>query len=271
MKFEQILEEFDFQLNLIQENNPDVIERANKTIALCTGVLTIFRKEIVKNGFKDVEAEIFFFKYIKQFPLISLVYSTEVRSFELQFPKGNPKSQHKNIESKIKKINEFFNCNRDFSQYVKYENFHFDMQYYTRENLGLNQISYAMSYFQDPEFSSARDLLLAKLKAYEMFILYLQNRMNVPASSSTILPKLQWTASKAALTELIYALFLSGSINNGSAEIKEIAIFFERNLSVDLGNYYHTSIEIGSRKGSKTKFLDRLRIFLLGYFDDSDG
>lgn len=271
MIFEALLEEFKMELNLIQENNPDVIDRANKTIALCTDVLTTFRKEIVRNGFKDADAEIFFFKYIKQFPLVPLIYSTEIRSFELQFPKGNPKSQQKNIENKIKKINEFFNCNRDFSQYVKYENSHFDHQYYTREYLGLNHISYSMAYFQDPEFSSARDLLLAKLRANEQFLLYLQNRMNAPAIADIVYPKLKWTESKAALTELIYALFLSGSINNGTADIKKIATFFERFLNVDLGNYYHISIEIGTRKGSKTKFLDKLRIFLLGYFNDSDG
>lgn len=82
--------------------------------------------------------------------------------------------------------------------------------------------------------------------------------------------KLFWTGNKTELIELIYALHSSGAINSGTADIKEMASLFEQVFNVDLGNYYHTFIEIRARKGSKTKFLDRLQETLLKRFEESD-
>lgn len=72
-------------------------------------------------------------------------------------------------------------------------------------------------------------------------------------------PKLKWTASKALLMELIYALFLVGCFNDGKAELQEIVRFFSDALGIDLSN--HTSIiqNIKSRKINKTVFIDKLR------------
>lgn len=67
-----------------------------------------------------------------------------------------------------------------------------------------------------------------------------------------------WTAIKTELIELIYALHSSNSINNGTVDIKELAAHFEHFYNVDLGNYYHTFIEIRSRKTGTTKFLKKL-------------
>lgn len=156
MKFVALLEDFKFELNKIQLNTPDKIERTNRSIALCTRVLTKLRKEISKNKFNDINEEIVFFKHTKQVPLIPLIYNTEIRSFELQFPKGNPKCQRKYINRKINKINRFYQSNIDFNQYVSFDLSHFDLQYFTREYLGSFHISYSSYYFQDLEFSTAR-------------------------------------------------------------------------------------------------------------------
>ena len=81
---------------------------------------------------------------------------------------------------------------------------------------------------------------------------------------------LQWTSSKTALTELIYALHHSRSINNGNADIKEIAIMFQKVLHFDIGDYYKTFSEIKSRKISRTKFLDDLSSGLLSHIKNSE-
>jgi len=82
--------------------------------------------------------------------------------------------------------------------------------------------------------------------------------------------KLFWTGSKTDLIELIYALHNCGAINSGTADIKEMALVFEQMFNIDLGNYYHTFIEIRARKNSKTKFLDRLIDVLTKRFEESD-
>jgi|SRR5690606_35931268 len=114
--------------------------------------------------------------------------------------------------------------------------------------------------------------------AYDMLIVHLQQEIekleNPNDNQKTDLmkhsSKLFWTGSKTELIELIYALHSSGAINSGTADIKEMALLFEQVFSIDLGNYYHTFIEIRARKGSKTKFLDRLQETLLNRFEESD-
>jgi hypothetical protein len=102
--------------------------------------------------------------------------------------------------------------------------------------------------------------------AYDMLIVYLRKEVddlnnNMEPTKSTPMEKpskLFWTGSKTDLIELLYALHTSKSINGGTVDIKEMASHFEYFYNVDLGNYYHTFIDIRSRKSSRTRFLDRL-------------
>jgi hypothetical protein len=71
--------------------------------------------------------------------------------------------------------------------------------------------------------------------------------------------KLFWTAHKVDLIELIYALYSSGAINRGAANINDIAGSFEMLLGTDLGDFYGTYSEIRARKIRRTKFMDKLR------------
>jgi hypothetical protein len=120
-------------------------------------------------------------------------------------------------------------------------------------------------------------MLLGKLRAYNLFIVYLQNRLidkkkslNLDINTPNIDINLQWTSSKTALTELIYALHHSRSINNGNSDIKEIAIMFQKVLHFDIGDYYKTFSEIKSRKISRTKFLDELSSVLLSQMNNNE-
>ena len=81
---------------------------------------------------------------------------------------------------------------------------------------------------------------------------------------------LQWTSSKSALTELIYALHYNQVINNGNADIKEIALAFQQILHFDMGDFYKIFSEIKSRKNSRTKFLDDLSSGLQSHMDTTE-
>jgi hypothetical protein len=59
---------------------------------------------------------------------------------------------------------------------------------------------------------------------------------------------LNWTGSKAALVELIYALQAQGVLDHGHADIKQISRAFSRMFNVDLGDFYHTYLELRNRK-----------------------
>lgn len=277
LEFNEISNEFLSELESFQVKHKNVIELTENSITLCRNILNDFRRKIIDYNFKTINEEIDFFKHIKQIPLVPLIYYSEVRSFEIQFPKGNLNSQKKYTKRKINKINRFFLYNMDFVRYVESNSTYFDRQYFAREYLNSHIITYSKFYFQDPEFSTARDMLFGKVKAYQKFIDYLQNRftLNDKTKNDKVdeffqMSTLKWTASKSALTELVYALHSNRAINNGNVDIKEIATTLQHIFHFDLGDFYKTFSEIKSRKISRTKFLDELSLALLSQMDKTE-
>mgnify|MGYP000703370779 CR=1 FL=1 len=82
--------------------------------------------------------------------------------------------------------------------------------------------------------------------------------------------KLTWTGSKVALIELIYALHTEGVFNNGAADLKDIAEYFEHTFEIDLGQYRRVFLEIRARKNDRTKFLTTLNDSLQKRMENSD-
>ena len=123
-------------------------------------------------------------------------------------------------------------------------------------------------YYQFPEFSTAQDMLWAKVKAMERLLHYIrQSLKRLKVEDTDIFEEnknrvIVWTGPKTALTELIYALFSNGAINNGAADINLITESFEDFFNIKLDNIYKTYSEIKARKSSKTKFLEELTLNL---------
>ena len=265
---------YEVELEKIKQRSTPIIDTSRQIIILSRNTLNEFKKAIIKTNFVSLSKEVEFFKYQKQVSLIQLIYYTEIRSFELQFPKSDIQDQEKFLKKKLRKLNRFYLYNIDFNQYVEANLFHFDKQYFTRSHLDNFSITSSKFYFQDPDFSTPRDMLLGKLRAYKLFIEYLKNKLQLISNkkSSTIVdnPNLKWTSTKSALTELIYALYYNRVINNGNIEIKEIATALQDVLHFDLGDFYKIFSEIKSRKISRTKFLDDLSNGLELQMDNSE-
>ncbi|WP_299225695.1 RteC domain-containing protein [uncultured Psychroserpens sp.] len=262
------------ELEKIEQSSLSILDTSRQIIILSRNTLNDFKKAIIKTDFVSVPKEVEFFKHQKQTSLIQLIYYTEIRSFELQFPKSNVQDQEKALKKKLRKLNRFYLYNIDFNQYVEAKLHHFDKQYYTRGHLDRFSISSSKFYFQDPDFSTPRDMLLGKIKAYKLFMNYLKLRLdkikNRNSTNYVNNTNLKWTSSKSALTELIYALYYNRVINNGNVDIKEIAIALQKVLQFDLGDFYKIFSEIKSRKISRTKFLDDLSNGLLLQMDSAE-
>jgi len=129
-------------------------------------------------------------------------------------------------------------------------------------------------YFQsDHNFSTSHDYKVAKIIANDLIQVYIEDQLNNKdqESKSTAPKKLNWTGSKVALIELIYALHYQGVFDNGNSDIRLIAKYFEFAFNVDLGNFYQTYLELRNRKMNRTKFLDALREVLIRRMDEQDG
>lgn len=79
-----------------------------------------------------------------------------------------------------------------------------------------------------------------------------------------------WTGSKVALIELMYALHTEGVFNNGAADLKDIADYFEHTFDINLGQYRRVFLEIRARKSEKSKFITTLNEALLKRIEKSD-
>ena len=131
---------------------------------------------------------------------------------------------------------------------------------------------------KDPLFSTCYDHKVAKMLAYDMLEIYLQQRLQnlerleVIETSRASLPNnpFRWTGTKIAAIELGYAIYAAGVLNNGNADIKEIMTYLEASFKIDLGDYYRTYLTMRERKKDKTSFLTSLINKLLHKMDEDD-
>jgi len=80
----------------------------------------------------------------------------------------------------------------------------------------------------------------------------------------------EWTDNKADLIELIYAISLVHSVEHGKVSIKAIKEGFEFIFGIDLGNIHDRIEDIACRKGSRTRYLEKLVACLNKFLDNLD-
>lgn len=69
---------------------------------------------------------------------------------------------------------------------------------------------------------------------------------------------------------MIYALQSYAVFDMGKTDIKAIATYFENVFEIDLGDFYHTYLEIRNRKINRTKFLDSLKDAIIRQMNEQD-
>lgn len=265
------------ELKEIKLHSKNILEQSYRSIEVCRNLLSTLKREVIAKGFDSIEAEIVFFKKIKQVPLVQLIYFSEIHSFEIQFPKADKNSQLKFIKKKISKLNRFFLYNLDFGQYVNSGATHFDKGYYTRDYLGSFPITTSKFYFQDPDFCTPRDMLLGKFKASNTLVIYLDERMsnlknnlNVKEVKQRATEKIHWPFTNSDWVELVYALWYNGLRNQNGLSIMKVSQKLQEIFDYTPRDIYKTHQDIKGRKNSRTLFLDQLATSLLAEMDKSE-
>lgn len=125
-------------------------------------------------------------------------------------------------------------------------------------------------FLSDLTFSTTHDYKVAKIIANDLIQLYIEDQLynKTREYNPMISKKLNWTGSKVAMIELIYSLHYQGIFDNGNADIRIIAKYFENAFDINLGNFYQTYLELKNRKMNPTKFLDMLRETLIKKMDE---
>lgn len=278
MKYQELISEFETHLDVLESRTEDVLYKAENGITKTEKCIKLLRQKVLEMGFNSTEEEICFFKHIKPQVFSRLIYYVRLFNIESKRPRSGPKFQIKYLNNHIDKLQVFFNDNLEFYHYYRRGATTLDEEYFIRGKSDLRLPTESYHFFIDEQFSTCQDTTVATIMAYDMLIVYLQQEIEKLQTSTDVYnnpmkqssSKLFWTGSKTELTELIYALHSSGAINSGTADIKELASTFEQLFNIQLGNYYHTFIEIRARKSSKTKFLDKLADSINRRLEESD-
>lgn len=259
----QLQESLKGQLETIGLENPDVITKTSKCLGSVRSVINQLKDFVCRYEFKSKEEEIRFFREIKPLFISQYYYYEKVLSIRMDVPFSGSDSLKAYYFTELDSLHQFVKVNREFYKYCLSNATYFDEKYFTRSEYSSNDPG------MDTRFSTGYDNRLGKIIAWQMVKEFLDDLIQKTDSQSQGLQSpLNWTGTKSALIELIYALQSVDAVNHGKADIKQIAGSFETLFNVSLGNYYRQFQEIRLRKGGKTNFLDDMREKLAQRLDD---
>src|SRR5690554_6259179 len=239
-------------------------------------MLGSIKAKVSQDNFVDEQQEIDFFKNIKPQVLGKLIYYNKVFRIETTCPVSNGRLHQNYFENQLKVLKSEYKesiSNEDFYRYYRAGRSDRDHKYFR-----LGQINYhdglKSGVFEiDLSFSTYYDNKVAHIIANELLYTYLLTKINPDENPDAILingdvnKDISWTNSQNALIELIYALYASNSVAHGKIGIRKLALIFRILFRTPLNDIHHAFHRMKTRSGSRTAFLDQLKISLEEYMD----
>lgn len=273
---DDILTEIKRYEKKVSEETTNLIEESYKISAYLRELLFEIKNKILKDGFKDDFEEINFFKNIKPQILGKLIYYNKVFRIETSCPVNDGKMYFAFFSNELEELKQEYKehiCNSDFYRYYRSGRTDKDNEFFMLGKInyhnGLNSFVFEI----DTSFSTYYDYKIARIIANELLYAYLLAKTNPDQNSNSILQNPEsvkdifWTDSKNALIELIYALYVSGAISHGKIGIRKISLAFHILFRTPLGDIHHAFHRMKERTGSRTVFLDKLKVALEEYMD----
>ena len=272
-----LLNQLNEQLNFVDLEIDNQIKKCEQAITIILKSINELKKTTTKTNFKTQSEEIQFFKEIKPQFTSKLIYFNRVYKIEMKKPNGGNRILKKYYNNELLKLKAFFDNELEFYQYYRSGSTYLDYKYFLRGKFDI-KLALDSYYFEtDSSFATSHDFKVATILANDLIQLYIENQLlmldnqeNTEKSQRKPNVKMTWTGSKVALVELLYALHTEGLFNNGAAELKEIAEYFEHIFEIDLGQYRRVFLEIRARKNDRTKFLTTLNESLQKRMENSD-
>lgn len=254
-----LLSDFDSEITQIKRKNSDSIIILNLTVDWLESKIEEMHRELKRYKFNTPHEEIQFFKELKPQLISKLIFYNKALELETNMPTYK-KMKIKFFQKELEYIYQYTMKNKEFTEYYRSKASHKDNDYFIRNNSKRgNKDCYLINY--DKKVCTSHDYKVATTIANDLLSEYLEDKIETVKYKTSLHPKsnLSWTASKVDLVELIYALQQSGSINGGSADVKEIAVNFGRILNIDIDEgIYRSYQDIKARKTVRTKFLNTI-------------
>ncbi|AZA97600.1 RteC domain-containing protein [Chryseobacterium shandongense] len=272
----KILSQIHYQEDKLSSQMMPTANEAYQMTLFLKELLCAIKIKVLQAGFKDEQQEIEFFKNIKPQILGKLIYYNKVFRIETTCPVSNGKIHQSYYENLLKTLKLQYKetiCNEDFYRYYRAGRIDRDHTYFR-----LGQINYhdglKSGVFEiDLSFSTYFDNKIAHIIANELLYTYMLTKISPEENPDLILlngeanKDISWTNSQNALIELIYALYASNSIAHGKIGIRKLALIFQVLFRTPLNDIHHSFHRMKTRAGSRTAFLDQLKISLEEYMD----
>lgn len=269
----QLHDELEIEINKVYNENIDIVKLAERSLILIDDAVRKVKEMISAHHFDTIAQEIHFFKKIKPQFISKFIYYSTILDVESHKPNGSSKIIKEYYEAEQEKLKSFYTEQSEFYSYYRREATYLDHKVFVRNSYDLKmKLSFGFYNF-DTTFTASHDHLIARFMANQLFDQYLKESIESLSENNNkgkILSPLIWSASKVALTELLYALHLSNCFNAGQTELAEIFRWAEKSFDISLGNYHKTLSEIGIRKNERSKFLNLLQQNLNQHLDDLD-
>jgi len=241
-------------------------------------IILQLKSYVINYSFNDINEEIHFFKNIKPKFISEYIFNYKALQILIQKPIGKDEVVLTYFENKLKDITCFFNANQEFYRYHRLNSNYHDALFFVRQRKEFLHLSDASQNNFEPAFSSSHDYLLAIIIANDRLEAFLKEQIDtiiyqnkIPHGDdmgSSKRQTLQWTDSQSAIIELIYALHINKSFNNGNCDIRELTAYFEQVFNIKINDIYRKFQDIKSRKNSKTRFIDSLKTLLQNKIDE---
>jgi len=271
-----IVSEIRLMEDKVSRETTHLIDEAYQMILYLEELLQTTRDNILKDGFKNETDEIEFFRDIKPQILGLLIYYNKVFRIETVCPVKDGKMHQKFFMRQLQQLKLDFEediCGSHFYRYYRSGRNDRDAEYFLRGNInyrdGLNSYVFEI----DHCFSTYYDSKVARIMANELIYTYLLSKINPEEPSGHLLQNPEstkdifWTDSKNALIELIYALYAAGVISHGKIGIRKLTLVFQILFRIPLGDIHHSFHRMKDRAGTRTSFLDHLKLSLEQYMD----
>lgn len=271
----KLLEKLRADIEAVLSREQDGFKVLKAVLRLIRDSLAELKKYLVAHPFSSTSDEIDFFKSIKPVFLAYRIYYLEKFNIDTNTPAGDAEVLKVFYRSELQMVKRFFeHCCFHYQYYLSGAT-ELDELYFTRgketQSVLIPELPEA-----DPDFSTGCDYLFAKIRAYELLQDYLLKKLEaldpklaIPVAKERDLPELKWTGDKVNLVEVIYALYFTGQLNHGNADIALIIQFMERYFHIDLSRAYRDFIDIRKRKvSSPTRYLDQMRESIHKRIDD---
>ena len=268
--------EFEKEYEVLKNTSDDVLSISLEIIQYIEKKLKEIHKWLKKHVLLSVQEEIYFFKELKPKMVSKLLFYKELLKLEASLPPSK-KKKRKHYEELLTAIHQYVTTNKEFYGYYRSRTSFRDEDLFVRHCYKdiIRYDCYLINF--DSKLSTSHDYNVATIIANDMFTSHLENKLeelnsNNPTTYNPMNNKITWTGTKVDMAEMIYGLYYKNMLNDGKADIKEIAkaLCFAFNIEIDDKTLYRCLQDIKRRSPIKAVFLQNLSKVADNKFKDSD-